>query len=102
MKKTIVKDLFKNIIYSLFLFYCVSKVRQISLGIYQSCSNCLRIQIIPQLYTIKKISEAEQGLWDLAEWLERLTANAVVATVLGSIPESSDTVESVGTQMKQC
>jgi hypothetical protein len=32
------------------------------------------------------------GLRDLAEWLERLTANAVVATVLGSIPASSDTV----------
>ncbi len=37
--------------------------------------------------------------WDeiyLAEWLERLTANAVVATVLGSIPASSDTVGSEG------
>ncbi len=33
---------------------------------------------------------------DLAEWFERLTANAVVATVLGSIPASSDTVESEG------
>ncbi len=42
--------------------------------------------------------------WDLAEWLERLTANAVhiVATVLGSIPTSSDTVESGGRRMKQC
>ncbi len=30
----------------------------------------------------------------LAEWLERLTANAEVATVQGSIPASSDTVES--------
>jgi hypothetical protein len=38
---------------------------------------------------------------DLAEWLERLTANAGVATVLGSIPASSDTVESEGRQMKQ-
>ncbi len=28
------------------------------------------------------------------EWLERLTANAEVATVLGSIPASYDTVES--------
>ncbi len=38
---------------------------------------------------------------DLAEWLERLTANAVlVTTVLGSIPASSDTVESEGRQMK--
>ncbi len=44
---------------------------------------------------------AECG-WDLAEWLEPLTANAVVATVLGLIPASSDTVEYVGRQMKQC
>jgi hypothetical protein len=35
-----------------------------------------------------------QVQWDPAEWLERLTANAVVATVLGSIPAFSDTVES--------
>ncbi len=39
---------------------------------------------------------------DLAEWLERLAANAIVATVLGSIPASSDTVDSEGRQMKQC
>jgi hypothetical protein len=32
----------------------------------------------------------------------RVTANAEVATVLGSIPTSSDTVESEGRQMKQC
>jgi hypothetical protein len=34
--------------------------------------------------------------------LERLTANAEVATALGSIPASTDTVESEGRQMKQC
>jgi hypothetical protein len=34
--------------------------------------------------------------------LERLTANAPVATVLGSIPASVGTVESEGRQMKQC
>ncbi len=34
--------------------------------------------------------------WDLAEWLEFLTANALVATVLGSIPASSETVEFEG------
>ncbi len=39
---------------------------------------------------------------DLAEWLERLDANAEVATVLGSIPATSDTVESEGRQMKLC
>jgi hypothetical protein len=38
----------------------------------------------------------------LAEWLERLTVNAKVATVLGPISASSDTVESEGRQMKQC
>ncbi len=31
--------------------------------------------------------------WDLAEWLERLIVNAVVATVLGSIPASSDSAD---------
>ncbi len=41
-------------------------------------------------------------LWmSLAEWLERLTANAAIAIVLGSIPATSDTVESEGRQMKQ-
>ncbi len=39
----------------------------------------------------------EVKLWSL----ERLTASAV-ATALGSIPASSDTVESEGRQMKQC
>ncbi len=38
--------------------------------------------------------------WDLAKWLELLTANARVAAVLGSIPASSDTVKSEGWQMK--
>jgi hypothetical protein len=33
---------------------------------------------------------------DLAEWLERLTANTKFATVLGSIPASSDTKEYEG------
>ncbi len=44
---------------------------------------------------------AECG-WDVAEWLERLTAYAEAATVLGSIPGSSGPVESEGRQMKQC
>ncbi len=34
--------------------------------------------------------------WDLAKWLERLTANAQVAMVLGSIPASVGTLESEG------
>ncbi len=35
-------------------------------------------------------------------WLDRLAVNSKVATVLGSIPASFDTVESEGRQMKQC
>ncbi len=35
---------------------------------------------------------------DLAEWLKRLTVNAKVATVLGTILASSDTVEYEGWQ----
>jgi hypothetical protein len=40
--------------------------------------------------------------WDLAEWFVRLTANAEVATVLGSNLKSWDTVKPEGRQMKQC
>jgi hypothetical protein len=39
---------------------------------------------------------------DVAEWLERLTANAKVAAVLGSILAPFDIVESKRRQMKQC
>jgi hypothetical protein len=56
--------------------------------------------------TPRKVSQRLQSWWDLAKWLERLTAkcrsrHSPVATVLGSIPASSDTVESEGRQMKQ-
>ncbi len=34
--------------------------------------------------------------------LERLAANAKVATALGSLPTSSDTVEPAGRRVKQC
>ncbi len=40
--------------------------------------------------------------WDLAEWLKRPTVNAIVATVLGSIPAFTGTVESERRQMTQC
>ncbi len=44
--------------------------------------------------------------WGVAKfspvWLEHLTANAHVVTVLGSIPASSDTVKCEGRQMEQC
>ncbi len=39
---------------------------------------------------------------DPVDRLVRLTVNDKVATALGSIPASSDTVESEGRQMKQC
>jgi hypothetical protein len=39
--------------------------------------------------------------YKILRWLVRLTANAEVATVLGSIPAYSDTVKSEGRQMKQ-
>jgi len=39
--------------------------------------------------------------WDLVEWLDRLAVDAKIATVLGSILASTDTVESEGRQMKQ-
>jgi hypothetical protein len=42
------------------------------------------------------------GGWDLAKRLERRAVNVKVATVLGSIPASSDTMESERRQMKQC
>jgi hypothetical protein len=44
----------------------------------------------------------EIGLAESVVYSTGLTANAEVATVLGSISASSDTVESEGWQMKQC
>jgi hypothetical protein len=52
--------------------------------------------------TSVSITQEKCNFNDIAQWLERLTANAVVATVLGSISASSDRVESEGRQMKQC
>jgi hypothetical protein len=46
-------------------------------------------------------SHRPEFIRDLAEWLELLTANVNVATVLGSIPAASDFAESEGRQMKQ-
>jgi hypothetical protein len=40
--------------------------------------------------------------WDLAQWLERLTANVQCATGQDSVLGSSDTVESEEQQMKPC
>ena len=54
-----------------------------------------------QLLLFQKRDIANNCGWDVAEWLERLTVITEVATVLGSIPASTDTVESEGRQMKQ-
>jgi hypothetical protein len=43
-----------------------------------------------------RIGRIDEGWLDPAEGLEHLTANSKVATVLGSIPASSDIVESKG------
>ena len=51
-------------------------------------------------YGVQYVRHRER-MRSIAKWLERLTANDVVATVLGSIPASSDTVESEGRQMDQ-
>jgi hypothetical protein len=67
-----------------------------------SSSSAISPQVsICTVYCIVMRSSRIRGL-DLAEWLERLAVNGDVATVLGSIPASSDTVESEGRQMKQC
>ncbi len=52
----------------------------------------------PLLTTPTPDMTAIKGMWDEIYPV----VNAVVATVLGSIPVSSDTVESEGRQMKQC
>ncbi len=49
------------------------------------------------------ILENKLKMWmKFSEWLERLITNAKVATVLGSVPASYDTMESEGRHMKQC
>ncbi len=56
-------------------------------------------EVLPDFWQVRHIRTVRCG--GLAEWLERLTVNAGVTTVLGSIPASFDTVES-GRKMKQC
>ncbi len=53
---------------------------------------------------VYSLRQPEQNLFglDLARWLDRLAVTVKVATVLGAIPASTDTVESEGRQMKQC
>ncbi len=63
-----------------------------------------RLDIHPAVKTMNILSHGWDLVcgWDVTEWLERLTVNVKFATVLVSIPASSDTVESEGQQMKQC
>jgi hypothetical protein len=53
------------------------------------------------LQYISIMNKASNNKGDLVRWYYRLTTNVKVATVLGSIPASSDTVEYEGRQMKQ-
>jgi hypothetical protein len=57
---------------------------------------------IATLSVNKLRKEMVDGRGDQAEWLERLAANAKVATVLAPSPASFYTVESEGRQMQQC
>jgi hypothetical protein len=52
--------------------------------------DCERRLVYPRVMALHAMRDFSGR--DLAEWLDRLTANAEVATVLGSIPASSDTV----------
>ncbi len=65
------------------------------------CQNCfLSSTLFPFLHLLINFISADCR--DVAEWLELLTAYAEGATVLGSIPASSDTLGSEGPHMKQC
>ncbi len=56
-----------------------------------------------QSWESDSFSESDILLWMRSSRVVRaLTANAIVATVQGSIPATSDTVESEGRQTKQC
>jgi hypothetical protein len=69
------------------------------------CPNLILSEILKDI----KIWMRSSRVWmrsssgcDPSEWLERLTANSEVATVLGSIHASSDTVECEVRQMNHC
>jgi hypothetical protein len=59
-------------------------------------------QVVSEIYPSCGCDLAELGMRSIAERLERFAVNANVATVLGSITASSDTVESKEWKMKQC
>jgi hypothetical protein len=74
---------------SIFLFY---------LGKWSEC--CFSGRISQAIRRNQVLLQEKTVIFGL--WLERLTANAEVATVLSSIPASSDSLESEGRrQMKQ-
>ncbi len=61
------------------------------------------IKLFPQRETLVSDIPAGDGKTaNLFYSVDRLTANGWFAPILGSIPASSDTVESEGRQMKQC
>ncbi len=87
-------------------FWWVSSVKK-----YKAMKTYRETQMKPLSFYLRKVSIFAVKLWDIQNLdencmrtrrvvTERLTANAKVATVLGSIPASSDTVESEGRQIK--
>jgi hypothetical protein len=61
-----------------------------------------RVHLVPEAEPRHSIFYQKKFPLLYALRLKRLAANAEVATVLGPIPASSDTVESERRQMKQC
>ncbi len=84
------RDLFSQLLMN--FFHPVSKVA-VSRGHWKKirleCFNCFNLIFEPN----SNSQVASNCGWVLAEWSERLAVNAKVATVLGSIPASSDTDE---------
>ncbi len=48
-------------------------------------------EVLPDFWQVRYIVRTVRCGWNLAVWLERLTVDAGVTTVLGSILASSDT-----------
>jgi len=79
----------------------------VDVGLNRSQSSCEEVRVEGELHHPRHHQPISQvitaSMWMKSSWVvERLSANAVVATVLGSIPASSDTVESEGRKMKPC
>ncbi len=74
-----------------YLFVCVSSIKQMELNQreYQNIGSWNKTITL----TLQNLAEEQTVSRDLVDWLDRLTATAKDATVLGSIPASSDTLQ---------